>query len=70
MRRKDIWRDIPFVIFTAKDLSREELARLNGCAERVFRKGAYDRAELVGIIDGVIARHAAPREPGTPGRGG
>ncbi len=70
MRRKEAWRDIPVVIITAKDLTREELARLNGCAERVFRKGAYDRAELVGIIDGVIARHAAPSERGTPGRGG
>ena len=70
MRRKEAWRDIPVVIITAKDLTREELARLNGCAERVFRKGAYDRAELVGIIDGVIARHAAPGGRGTPGRGG
>jgi CheY-like chemotaxis protein len=70
MRREEAWRDIPVVIITAKDLTREELARLNGCAERVFRKGAYDRAELVGIIDGVIARHAAPAERGTPGRGG
>jgi signal transduction histidine kinase/CheY-like chemotaxis protein len=56
MCREEAWRDIPVIIITAKDLDREELARLNGRAERVFQKGAYDRAELIGIVHSMIAR--------------
>jgi CheY-like chemotaxis protein len=59
MRRREAWRDIPVVIITAKDLDREELARLNGRAERVFQKGAYDRAELIRVVHGAIARRTA-----------
>src|SRR5215217_1608552 len=63
MRHEEAWRDIPVIVITAKDLDREELARLNGRAERVFQKGAYDRAELVGVVHGMIARRIAERRP-------
>jgi CheY-like chemotaxis protein len=56
MRGEAAWRDIPVVVVTAMDLDREEAAWLSGRAERVFRKGAYGRAELVGIVEGMIAR--------------
>jgi signal transduction histidine kinase/CheY-like chemotaxis protein len=59
MRDEEAWRDIPVIIITAKDLGREELARLNGQAERVFKKGAYDRAELIAIVHDMIARRTA-----------
>ena len=59
MRGEEAWRDIPVIVITAKDLDREELVRLNGQAERVFKKGAYDRAELIGIVHGMIARRTA-----------
>ena len=59
MRDEEAWRDIPVVVITAKDLDREELARLNGQAERVFKKGAHDRAELIGIVHSMIARRTA-----------
>jgi len=63
MRREEAWRDIPVIVITAKDLDREELARLNGRAERVFQKGAYDRAELVGVVHRMIARRIAEGRP-------
>jgi CheY-like chemotaxis protein len=59
MRREEAWRDIPVIIITAKDLDREDLARLNGRAERVFQKGSYNRTDLIGIVHGVIARRIA-----------
>jgi CheY-like chemotaxis protein len=61
MRHEEAWRDIPVIVITAKDLDHEELARLNGRAERVFQKGAYDRVELVGVVHGMIARRIAER---------
>jgi len=38
-------------------------ARLNGRAERVFQKGAYNRTELIGIVHGIIARRIAGGPP-------
>jgi signal transduction histidine kinase/CheY-like chemotaxis protein len=64
MRDEKAWRDIPVIVITAKDLDREELAWLNGRVEKVFQKGAYDRAELLRIIDGMIARRMAEARAG------
>ncbi len=41
------WQSIPIVIITAKDLSEEDRARLNGGVARVFRKGTVARDELL-----------------------
>ena len=54
MRREEAWRDIPVVIITAKDLSREEAEWLKGRAETVLQKGLYDRAELIGLLHRMI----------------
>jgi CheY-like chemotaxis protein len=56
MRREPGWRDVAVVIVTAKDLGREELEWLRSRAERVFQKGAYERAELVGVVERAVAR--------------
>jgi hypothetical protein len=57
MRRADASRDVPVVILTAKDLSREELAWLQQHTERVIQKGALRTGELVAIVHDMIARH-------------
>jgi signal transduction histidine kinase/DNA-binding response OmpR family regulator len=41
------WRSIPVVVITAKDLTDEDRARLNGGVARVFRKGRIARDELL-----------------------
>jgi CheY-like chemotaxis protein len=65
MRRTEAWRDVPVVIVTAKDLTREELDWLRTNAERVVHKGAYDRQELIAAVHDMIARGVpAPGEPG------
>ena len=54
MRQDGERRDIPVVIITSKDLSRDELDWLRGHAREVFQKGAYSRAELVATLRGMI----------------
>ena len=70
MRRTEAWRDVPVVIVTAKDLTREELDWLRTNAERVVHKGTHDRQELIAVVHDVIARGVPTAgEPGT-GRSG
>jgi CheY-like chemotaxis protein len=38
MRREDAWRAVPVIIVTAKDLTREEVDRLNGRVVKVLQK--------------------------------
>ena len=60
MRSRAEWRDIPVLVVTAKDLTEEERARLNGDVERVLQKGASDVDELLRelgrILPGSIER--------------
>jgi GAF domain-containing protein/DNA-binding response OmpR family regulator len=45
LRRRQDWQDIPVVIITAKDLTEEDRARLNGGVERIIQKS--DRDEML-----------------------
>lgn len=56
MRRHEQWSDIPVIVITAKDLTREERAWLRGCAEKIVQKSACNRVELVRVIEGMIER--------------
>ena len=55
----DTWREVPVIIVTAKDLTREDVERLNGRAVKVLQKGAYQRRDLVRDIHTMIARQVA-----------
>ncbi len=57
MRRRPEWRDIPVVVVTAKSLSAEEQAHLDGHVERVLQKGAYDREALLREVRQLVAAH-------------
>jgi signal transduction histidine kinase/CheY-like chemotaxis protein len=69
MRREDAWRDIPVIIVTAKDLTREEVDRLNGQVVKVLQKGTYRRRDLLDDVRAMLARRVsvsaapAPAEP-------
>jgi signal transduction histidine kinase/CheY-like chemotaxis protein len=66
MRRSEAWRDVPVVVVTAKDLTREERVWLRTNAEEVFHKGSYDRRELIAVVHDLIARGVSVAgEPGT-----
>ena len=47
LRQNEATRDLPVVIVTSKDLTREERDWLTGKALVVFQKGAYERSRLV-----------------------
>jgi CheY-like chemotaxis protein len=49
------WRSIPIVVITAKDLTDEDRARLNGGVARVFRKGSIAREELLRELRQLLA---------------
>ena len=59
MRREDAWRAVPVIIVTAKDLTREEVDRLNGRVVKVLQKGTYRRPDLLDDLRALLARRAS-----------
>jgi signal transduction histidine kinase/CheY-like chemotaxis protein len=55
----ETWREVPVIIVTAKDLTREDVDRLNGRVVKVLQKGAYRRRDLVRDVQAMIARQVA-----------
>ncbi len=50
LRQKEVWRQIPVVVVTAKDITPEDQRRLEGNVRKIFHKAGYNREELVGEI--------------------
>ncbi len=50
LRSREEWRDIPVLVLTSKDLTREEFERLQGQTQRILMKGDVDLRELAGQI--------------------
>ena len=69
MRREEAWRDIPVVVVTAKDLTARSWRGSTGMPRECFQKGAYNRAELIGVVHGMIARRMAERRAAAARRG-
>jgi DNA-binding response OmpR family regulator len=59
MRREDAWRAVPVIIVTAKDLTREEVDRLNGRVVKVLQKGTYRRPDLLDDVRALLASRAS-----------
>jgi CheY-like chemotaxis protein len=53
-RRNAAWRDIPIVVITAKDITEEDRARLNGWVKTVLHKGAYSREDLLQEVNRAV----------------
>ena len=47
LRENKEWLDIPVVVITAKDLTKEDHARLQGNVETIMQKGSYSKKELM-----------------------
>jgi CheY-like chemotaxis protein len=60
LQADEMWREVPVIIVTAKDLTREDVDRINGRVVKVLQKGAYQRRDLVRDIHAMIARQVAP----------
>jgi len=50
LREKKEWMDIPVVVITAKDLTKEDLGRLKGNVESIMQKGSYSKNELLSEV--------------------
>jgi signal transduction histidine kinase/CheY-like chemotaxis protein len=55
LRRNVLWREIPVVVVTAKELTPEDRLRLNGYVSQILQKGAYSREELLEEVRGLVA---------------
>ena len=47
LRENKEWLDIPVVVITAKDLTKEDHSRLKGNVEAIMQKGSYSKNELL-----------------------
>ena len=47
LRENKDWLDIPVVVITAKDLTKEDHQRLKGNVEAIMQKGSYSKNELL-----------------------
>ena len=62
LHRHAEWRSIPIVVLTAKDLTPEELLRLNGNVHTVLEKEECSRDELMHQVRDLLADWAVPAE--------
>ena len=60
LRKHETWRAIPIVVVTAKDLTPEDRARLNGCVEQILQKGAYNRETLLQRVRDLVRTWVHP----------
>ncbi len=60
LHRHAEWRSIPLVVLTAKDLTTEELRRLNGNVHQILDKGGRSRDELMRQVRDLIAGWTVP----------
>ncbi len=68
LRARPEWRDIPVVVVTAKELDREDRARLEGRVERVIAKGSVGLRRLAGELRGIVPGAAPAAGPGPGGQ--
>ncbi len=54
LRVNEAWRKIPVVVVTARELTEQERSLLNGNVEKVLRKGAYSRDELLHEVRSIV----------------
>jgi len=58
IRANSAWHDVPVVVITAKVLTEEDRARLNGGVEAVVQKGGRSHEDLLGEIGRLVRAHS------------
>jgi len=61
LRKEGQWRQIPVVVITSKDISREEKQLLEQTVVTILKKGTYTRRDLFEQISSTI-KHFMPKE--------
>ena len=62
LRKSKDLRDIPVIVMTAADLTDDDRRRLEGGAQLVLKKGAYDRRELFEELRFAVAQYTEAGE--------
>jgi signal transduction histidine kinase/CheY-like chemotaxis protein len=65
MHARKEWSSIPVIVVTAKNLTAEDHARLNGHVSRVLQKGKYGRDELLEHVSRLVSERVRNREKET-----
>jgi PAS domain S-box-containing protein len=58
VRAESRWRRIPIIVVTAKTLTAEDRARLNGQVQRLVHKGEHSGNAVLAALDELVPRHA------------
>jgi CheY-like chemotaxis protein len=62
LRARPEWSRVPVLVVTAKSLSGQERARLEGHVARVLQKGSYTRDELLAQVRSLVGSRAGRAE--------
>ena len=62
MRKHPVWKQIPIIVVTARDLTMEDRARLNSGIEIVLQKETFSPTTLVEHVRQVAAKSRLPPE--------
>ncbi|MFH0299729.1 response regulator [Bradyrhizobium sp. 31Argb] len=66
LRAESRWRRIPVIVVTAKALTAEDLARLNGQVQHLVHKGEFSGKAVLAALDELVPRHAPRAGPERP----
>jgi CheY-like chemotaxis protein len=58
VRAESRWQHVPVIVVTAKTLTAEDLARLNGQVQHLVHKGEYSGKAVLAALDELVPRHA------------
>jgi signal transduction histidine kinase/DNA-binding response OmpR family regulator len=54
LRKRELWREIPVIVNTAKELTAEDILQLNGRVTKIVRKGSDTMEQLLEHISAVL----------------
>jgi PAS domain S-box-containing protein len=66
LRAESRWRRIPVIVVTAKTLTAEDRARLNGQVQHLVHKGEYSGKAVLAALDELVPRHVRRASPDRP----
>ncbi|KFC64606.1 Two-component hybrid sensor and regulator [Bosea sp. LC85] len=66
VRAESRFRHIPVIVVTAKTLTAEDLARLNGQIQHLVHKGEYSGKTVLAALDELVPLHARRAAPARP----
>jgi len=66
LRAESRWERIPVIVVTAKTLTAEDLAKLNGQVQHLVHKGEYSSKAVLAALDELVPRQVRPASPERP----